>query len=155
MSSELSFPPKFSGAAQLQLFTRYGDPEAEGFAEKWITPWDVRKAFPWFPKQIIHIHKHYRPMLDDAFRALEMAALTDEIKSFDGGFDLRCIKGSNIVLSMHSWGCAIDMNAAQNPLGSEGTWSKAFLKVMADHLIFCGQEWTGRKDPMHFAMING
>ena len=155
MIPDLSFPPKFSGAAQLHLFTRYGDPEAEGFAEKWITPWDVRIPYPWFPKEHILIHKHYRPLLDAAFRGLEMQGLHTEIKSFDGAFEIRPIKGSDAVLSTHSWGCAVDLNAALNPFGSEGRWTEAFLEVMNSHHVFCGQQWTGRKDPMHFAMVNG
>jgi hypothetical protein len=155
MSAELSFPPKFSGAAQLHLYTRYGDPEANGFSERWITNWDVRTAFPWFPAPQIQIHKHFRPILDAAFLALEMKGLHTEIKTFDGAFAIRRIRGSSIVMSTHSWGCAIDMNAAQNPLGSEGSWSRAFLKIMSAYDVFCGQLWAGRKDPMHFAMVDG
>lgn len=155
MSFELSLPPKFSGAAQLHLYTRYGDPEATGFSEKWITNWDVRKAFPWFPESQIPIHKHYWPILDTVFRALEMKGLHTEIKTFDGAFDIRHIRGSSVVLSTHAWGCAIDMNAALNPLGSEGTWSQALLDVMRMNDVYCGQLWTGRKDPMHFAMVDG
>jgi hypothetical protein len=155
MSKNLSFPPQFSGAAQLQLFTRYGDPQSSGFEEKWITNWSVRTAFPWFPKRNVRVHKHFRPVLEDAFRALELIGLHSEIKTFDGGYDVRFVRGSRVVLSTHSWGCAIDMNAAQNPLAGEGTWTEAFLDVMKSHEIFCGQHWTGRKDPMHFSMVNG
>ncbi len=155
MSQDLSFPLRFSGAAQLQLFTRYGDPEDPGFAAKWIVHWDVHASFPWFPAGEVYLHKHFKPALDAAFLSLEMAGLHAEVRSFDGGYELRRVRGSSDVMSTHSWGCAIDLNAALNPLGSEGKWSKAFLDIMQEHKICCGQLWSGRKDPMHFALVNG
>lgn len=155
MIDNLNVPPKFSGAAQLQLYTRYGDPEEAGFEEKWINHWVLGSAFPWFPAEHMLVHKHFRTALDAAFRDLEMLDLHTEIKSFDGAFRIRKVRGSSTVLSIHSWGFAIDLNAALNPLASDGTWTEAFLRVMNKHGIYCGQQWPGRKDPMHFALVNG
>jgi hypothetical protein len=59
------------------------------------------------------------------------------------------------VLSVHSWGAALDLNAEENPLGSNGKWSDDFISVMHQNGIYCGQLWDGRKDPMHFSMVNG
>lgn len=154
-SHSITPPPEFSGAAQLILYTRYGDPREAGFEQKWMVTWDVQAEHPWFPKKRIYIHKHFRPMLDAAFRALGARNLQHEIKSFDGGFNVRNVRGSRSVLSVHSWGAAIDLNAKDNPLASEGKWSEAFLEVMGAADIFCGQRWQGRKDPMHFAMVDG
>lgn len=155
MSAELTYPPKFSGAAQLQLFTRYGDPEEGGFEEKWITTWEIRTVYPWFPAYSVRIHKHFKPIVNAAFRALEMAGVYEEIITFDEAFCVRRVKGSDLVLSIHSWGCAIDLNAALNPVASEGCWSNVFLEIMTAGELFCGQLWSGRKDPAHFAMVNG
>lgn len=155
METILSMLPEFSGEAQLTLYTRYGDPREEVFVEKWIKPWNVAKAFPWFPAKRILVHKHFQDNLYAAFLSLEMKGLQKEIKSFDDGFHIRLVKGSESVLSTHSWGCAIDMNAAENPLASAGLWSDAFIQTMSANSIFCGQSWTGRKDPMHFGMLNG
>lgn len=151
----VSLPPEFSGAAQLILYTRYGDPRDPAFENKWMTSWEVQKTHPWFPKRRLYVHKQFWPLLDAAFSALSAHNLQGEIKTFDGGFNIRNVRGSRGVLSVHSWGAAIDLNAKQNPLASEGTWSPAFLEVIKDAGLYSGQLWHGRKDPMHFAMVDG
>ena len=152
---DIVLPPEFSGEAQLILYTRYGDPMVDGWENKWITNWEVQDLFPWFPVKQIRIHKHFRPLLNAAFTYLEEDDLYKEIRTFEEGFNLRNIKGSMSVLSVHSWGAAIDMNTEDNPLGSTGKWTKEFIEAMTMNQIYCGQNWSGRKDPMHFAMIDG
>ena len=152
---ELELPMAFSGPAQLKLYTRYGDPRDAGYEQKWLTFWEIKEQFPWFPKQNICVHKHFKALLEQAFLELQNLELFSEIKTFDGGHKLRVLRGSRGVLSLHSWGAAIDMNAKQNPLGSFGTWSEGFISVMEKYSVNCGQSWNGRKDPMHFAMADG
>ena len=152
--NELTLPPAFSGPAQLVLYTRYDDPRLPGWENKWITNWHVQQLHPWFPQQEVRIHKHFWPLLQDAFLELEKLGLYTEIKTFDGCHELASLPGSP-VLSVHSWGAALDLNAADNPHGSLGTWSSEFIKVMEKNGIHCGQNWTGNKDPMHFAMVDG
>ncbi len=154
-AKELNVPAAFSGLGQLLLYTRYGDPRDPGFEQKWLTVWDVKDAFPWFPKRRLYIHKHFQPMLEAAFKDLSVLNLQEEILTYDGCFNLRMIRGSRSVLSVHAWGAAIDLNAKENPLGGAGQWSEAFIAVLEKHDICCGQSWNGRKDPMHFAMVTG
>lgn len=153
--NNIVLPVDFSGPAQFILYTRYGDPRKTGFEQKWIVPWDIRQHFPWFPKRTIYVHKHFKNMLEAAFAELFILNLQEEIKTFDGAYAIRKLRGSKGVLSVHSWGAGIDLNADDNPLGSAGRWSEAFIAVMKKHDICCGQEWSGRKDPMHFAMVDG
>ena len=148
-------PIEFSGAAQLILFTRYGDPREPGFEQKWMSTWEVQAEHAWFPKRRLYLHKHLRPLLDTAFRVLGARNLQAEIKTFDSCFNIRNVRGSRNVLSVHSWGAAIDLNAKENPLASQGAWSRQFIDVMTEAGIYCGQSWQGRKDPMHFAMVDG
>lgn len=145
----------FSGSAQQILYRRYGDSRDEGWENKWMEEWQVRNDFEWFPTTVIYLHKDFKPRLHAAFAELQQKWLHKEISTFDGAFNIRRVRGSDSALSVHSWGAAIDMNAAYNPMGTEGTWTYAFLEVMLLNGIFCGQNWTGRKDPMHFAMVNG
>ena len=152
---DITPPIEFSGPAQLVLFTRYGDPRDAGFEQKWMTTWDVSDIHPWFPEKNIYIHKHFWPMLDAAFKNLVKRDLHHAIRTFDGCYEMRHLKGSTGVLSVHSWGAAIDLNAKDNMLGSAGSWDSDFLKAMTDAGVYCGQNWDGRKDPMHFAMVNG
>ena len=152
---DLTLPPAFSGPGQLLLYTRYGDPRATGWEHKWITQWDVQKDFPWFPVQQLTIHKHFWPILENAFKALQQAGMHKEIKTVNDCYHVRTIGESDTVLSVHSWGAALDMNAEDNPTGSMGTWSPGFIDIMETHSITCGQNWEGRKAPMHFSMVNG
>jgi hypothetical protein len=145
----------FSAAAQSYLFDLYGDPRTPGWQQRWMTLWNVQKEFPWFPKEKMYLHKDFQKILHGAFAALERAGVHTEIKSCAGTFNIRAVRGSYSVLSTHSWGAAIDLNAQDNPMGSEGKWSPKFLLTMVENKVFCGQLWIGRKDPMHFAMVNG
>jgi hypothetical protein len=143
------------GKAQMELLNLYGDPRKLGWGNKWMVIWNVKEAFPWFPAHRIYLHKDFRTKLQIAFKALESKGLHKEIKSFDGCYNLRMVRGSSSTLSLHAWGVAIDLNAHDNPMGGQGTWTGAFIKTMKESGIYCGQSWAGRKDPMHFALLNG
>lgn len=153
-ANNIVLPPEFSGPAQLLLYTRYDDPRVAGWDTKWITSWRVTQLHPWFPAQDIKIHKHFWPMLQSAFLELEQMGLHREINSCHHCHHLEQVHQSP-VLSVHSWGAAIDLNAEKNPAGSLGTWSDEFIGVMMKHGIHCGQNWNGVKEPMHFAMVDG
>jgi hypothetical protein len=152
---DIILPPEFSGAGQFILFTRYGDPRDLGWENKWITNWDVQENHPWFPEKQLLIHKHFRPMLDSALSILEESGLHEEITSCSCCYEIRPVRGGGAVLSVHSWGAAIDLNIDENPIGSAGNWSGDFIEIMKSSHIYCGQTWEGRKEPMHFAMVNG
>ncbi|MCD6012739.1 MAG: hypothetical protein K0Q79_2601 [Flavipsychrobacter sp.] len=93
-------------------------------------------------------------MLHDAFTRLGHLGLHDEIMTYFRGYQLFQLHESP-VLSVHSWGAAIDLNAEINPIGSVGKWSEEFIDAMTANGIFCGQCWTGVKEPMHFGMVDG
>lgn len=145
----------FRAPAQQQLYRLYGDPRTRGWESRWMTLWAVRTDYTWFPKERLYIHKDFRPLLSKAFGLLESRGLAHEVTSCEGVFSIRNVRGGSSLLSVHSWGCAIDLNAAGNPLGSSGSWSRAFIQAMQDSGLYCGQLWAGRKDPMHFSMVNG
>jgi len=153
-ANDIRLPSEFSGSAQFTLFTRYDDPRVAGWENKWIFSWKVQQLHPWFPANEIKVHKHFWPLLNDAFSALKKYGLYNEIKSCHRCYQLAQLPDSP-VLSVHSWGAAIDLNAKDNPLGSVGAWSEGFIKIMSDNGIYSGQNWTGNKEPMHFAMVDG
>ena len=153
-ANDLKLPPEFSGPAQLILFTRYDDPRSPGWENKWLSSINIELWHPWFPVREIKIHKHFWPILHNAFTDLELLGLHTEINSYYRCHDLASLHSSP-VLSVHGWGVAIDLNAEENPQGSIGKWSAEFIGVMEKHSIYCGQNWTGIKEPMHFAMVNG
>ena len=85
-----------------------------------------------------------------AFENLRDANLADEIRTWDGCFNIRS-KRVNQSLSLHSWGLAIDINALWNQLGKTPT--------MPANVVLCfleaGFEWGGTwdvPDGMHFQL---
>ncbi len=148
-------PVAFAAPAQEALYIRYGDPRIPGWESRWMEVWLIAEHFPWFPQSKIYIHKDFKAALIPALSALEAAGVHREIKSFDGCFNIRHVRGGYSVLSIHSWGAALDLNARDNPIATTGKWSAAFIEMMTKHGIHCGQLWSGRKDPMHFALVNG
>lgn len=113
----------------------------------WDVPQDINLAIPAIPNRI-YCNKDLAPMLERAFRNVIDRGLTDEIKTWDGCFNIRNKRGLS-TLSIHSWALAIDINAAWNGLGKEPTMSKELVKCFTD----AGFEWGGlwkRKDGMHF-----
>lgn len=68
-----------------------------------------------------------------------------------GGYNFRLMRGSN-QLSMHSWGCAVDFNPAENGLGDS---TPAFAKIPQVLKAFADEGWTwggnwDRADGMHW-----
>ena len=72
----------------------------------------------------------------------------------DWGYCYREIRGSQTVLSNHSSGTAIDLNATKHPLGSAGTFSTVQVALIQALCKKYGMRWggnyKGRKDEMHF-----
>jgi hypothetical protein len=77
--------------------------------------------------------------------------MSGELKTYDGCFNIRQKKGG-AGYSVHSWGLAVYLNAAENPFGGDPTFSDAFVKCFAQ----AGFEWGGLwqpdylRDGMHF-----
>lgn len=68
-----------------------------------------------------------------------------------GGFNYRTIRGNPNKLSQHAFGTAIDIDAANNPLGSHRTNLPANIAdLAARHGLEWGGTWKSRPDPMHF-----
>ena len=92
----------------------------------------------------------------------------DDIKTWDGLFNIRPIRGKERVveilismgkflealkyMSAHSWGMAIDINAATNKMYTKGDMNPRIVETFLKY----GFEWGGnfsRLDPMHFQLI--
>lgn len=75
--------------------------------------------------------------------------LISELKTFDGCFCIRAVRGST-ALSSHSYGLAIDINADDNKLGSTPLIPANLVRCFKDS----GFSWGGdfkRLDGMHFS----
>lgn len=147
------------------LYEKLGNPETE---HKHLTLWKNETGLPIgvIPNKI-YCSKILIPSLDAAFHNLWTSSAYRNIKTWDGCYNVRPIRGyekqyeslmsQGIIekacelLSVHAWGLAIDIDANWNRLGHEpqmkGDVIECFEKV--------GFDWGGdfkRKDGMHFQL---
>jgi hypothetical protein len=106
-------------------------------------------------KQIFFHHKCAGPLARVLSGILALYKTQAEIEKhgmhlYSGAYSYRAIRGSSH-LSMHAYGCAIDLDSEHNPLGSRhGTMSKEVVKLFQDEGAEWGGRWHSRPDPMHF-----
>ena len=135
-----------------QCVAKYGQPLPENeyvYMVLWDIPDDINKALPALPNKL-YCNKEMPALLEKGFRNLITRGLASELKCFDGCFNVRQKRGLTS-MSLHSWGAAIDVNAAWNQLGKTPTLSPAFVKCFTDVGFEWGGTWT-RKDGMHFQL---
>lgn len=72
----------------------------------------------------------------------------------DWGYAFRMTRGSDKILSNHSSGTAIDLNAIKHPLGKSNTFTREQTNIINLLITKYGLNWGGnykkRKDEMHF-----
>lgn len=150
-----------------QAIARYGNPmiNQSTFEKKWMISFDINdeinKANPVIPNRI-YINKEFAQVADNWLNALMEANVLNEIKTWDGCFNVRYQRGSRTILSMHSFGIAIDINASHNPLGltreqciAKGLtpFSEKFITI-SERWLTCGARFKSRPDRMHFELRN-
>lgn len=127
----------------------------------WLVLWDVPDTLEigLIPKRI-YCNKDIITPASHAFENLITRNLVDEIKTFDGCFNIRNKRGMG-TLSLHAWAIAFDFNAFANPLGwtvdairKRGLtpFSEDFLQCFRDAGFDCGGDWKNRPDRMHFQL---
>ena len=130
-----------------ECLKRYGPPEKEAAMRLWTVP----DAFhiPVIPRRI-YCNKDMIGPLTVAFTYLIQRGLTEEIRTWDGCFNIRKKRGGRSP-SLHSFGCAIDLNAAWNPFGRKGTMNPEIVKCFKEAGFDWGGDWT-TPDFMHFQL---
>lgn len=127
----------------------------------WLKLFNVSKSFPnWkvldtqIPVTHIACNLDIHEPLAVALNSIDEKSLGYLLKTFDGCFNIRMVRGTLSSFSAHSYGLALDLNASENPLGSTvgGFYNhpelvKCFTNVGFDW----GGNFHGRKDPMHFS----
>lgn len=113
--------------------------------------WDVPKELEIgvIPKKI-YCNKDLVQPLSQAFKNLIDRGFVIELKTWDGCFNIRRIRGGS-AMSLHSWGIAIDVNAFENGLNATPKLSQGFVKCFTDAGFDWGGTWK-RKDGMHFQL---
>lgn len=144
-----------------ELVELYGRPWAGqrgrlDFEERFMTLWRASiledrlgLELGTIPIRRVYCNRDMIHALDLALFLLNERDLLSELKTFDGCWNIRPIRGRDDKWSVHSFGLAIDLNAAENPMGGEVTFSAPFITAMKE----AGFTWGGdfkRVDGMHF-----
>lgn len=153
----MKFIPPFKTDEEAKF--RYG-PIIDGVwnqESKWMT---VYNTPDWFQFQVInsatgkpcikiYMNKDMVDPLNEALRLVKERGLQSELRTWDGCWMVRDIRGIPGKLSTHSYGMALDFNAKWNALGQPPQFSSEFVQCFKD----AGFVWGGdfrRLDGMHF-----
>jgi len=131
-----------------QALAKYGSPEKENNMVLWDVPTELEVGV--IPKKL-YCNKDIVAPLSAAFRNLINRGFVNELKTFDGCFNIRYQRGSRTAASLHSWGIAIDVNAAWNGLNVKPVLTAGFVKCFTDAGFDWGGNWQ-RLDGMHFQL---
>lgn len=130
-------------------YKKYGKPTPDN---KSLVLWDVPSELEIgvIPKRI-YCNKDLIIPLSNAFKCLIDTGHINELKTYDGCFNIRLIRGSLTEMSIHSWALAIDLNAFENGLNQ--------IPKLSDGFVLCfktsGFDWGGdfkRRDGMHMQL---
>ena len=126
---------------------KYGDPSNERNMFVWDVPSELEIGH--IPKRI-YCNKDLSGPLSLAFKNLIDRGIVGQLKTWDGCFNIRKKRGG-ATSSLHSWGIAIDVNAAWNGFGKTPTMSPEMVKCFTDAGFDWGGTWK-KPDGMHFQL---
>ena len=130
-----------------ECISRYGAAYKESNMVLWDVPTELEIGV--IPKRI-YCNRDMIAPLTQAFKKLIETGHVKELKTWDGCFNIRNKRGASSA-SLHSWGVAIDVNAAWNGFGKKPTLSAGFVKCFTDSGFDWGGVWT-KPDSMHFQL---
>jgi len=132
-----------------QALKKYGDPFKEANMIVWDVPTNLEVGV--VPKKL-YCNKDLVEPLSKALKNLIDTGKIAELKTWDGCFNIRKKRGLSS-MSLHSWGIAIDVNAAWNGLNVTPVLSPEFVKCFTDAGFDWGGIWSN-PDGMHFQLKN-
>ncbi len=146
-----------------RIYQKYGDPftDIRTFENKWMVSYPlsmwIDTHIPSMPSKI-YINRDIASIFEETLNRIITVGVYKEIKTFDGCFNPRMVRGSKTKPSIHSWGLAVDLNAGHNPLNmtrqqckDKGLtpFTELFIEVWRDAGWTCGADFK-RPDLMHF-----
>lgn len=134
-----------------QCLKKFGEPDIN-FERKHMVLLRLdsyRELIPALPAKVYCNRIMEKPLLT-ALNNIVDRGMTSEFKTWDGCFNVRKKRGAGS-MSLHSWGIAIDINAAWNGFGKTPTMRRDFVKCFTDAGFDWGGTWT-KPDGMHFQL---
>ena len=144
---------------QSELIDLFGRPSKRARNNSWLTFIDLSQYRPYLSHVTGYWESHrdgrwgfsgHELLQDELPLVIEtMIArnVIQELKTFDGCWNVRLMT-SGRSFSVHSWGLALDFNAASNGYGDGWSFSDEYYKCWADHGWEVGSLW-GTPDGMH------
>lgn len=126
---------------------RYGPPDKEAAVVMWDVPEELELGA--IPKRI-YCNRDLVAPLTIAFQNIRDRGLGLYLITWDGCFNIRKKRGATSA-SLHSWGIAIDINAAWNGFGKPPQMSPLLVKCFTDAGLDWGGTWS-KPDGMHFQL---
>ena len=127
--------------------------QANHYLVPYLIPASLQSSFKYMktPTKKIFINKDMYLPLNAALNFVMANHLESKITSFDGCFNVRLTRGSSR-MSVHSYALAIDLNAAENPLGAAPKMDPGIVKCFEDAGFVWGGRWH-RPDGQHFQWV--
>lgn len=127
--------------------------QANQFLVPFAVPPGLQKSFSYMgtPTPKIYVNKVMVQPLSAALNFVLANHLESKITSFDGCFNVRFTRGSDRI-SVHSYALAIDLNAAENPLGAVPKMDAGIVKCFEDAGFVWGGRWH-KPDGQHFQWV--
>ena len=120
-------------------------PIPDSIAETWIN------TASGLPTHHVYCNRDMAEALGKALSLTEERGLILQLKTFDGCLMIRDVRGHPGSPSCHSYGCAIDINAVTNRLGTPGDISDELAACFIENGFTWGKHFH-RQDPMHFSL---
>ncbi|MFL6239929.1 MAG: M15 family metallopeptidase [Actinomycetes bacterium] len=99
----------------------------------------------------ITCHRLMFHQLRGALQEVVARGLASKVHSYDGCYVPRFIeRNPTNSISLHTWGIAIDINAAENPLNGANHQDPRVVAIFKKWGFVWGGDWTSPHDAMHF-----
>jgi hypothetical protein len=116
----------------------------------WVRDNIVSATVPIFGR--VTCHRLMVPQLRGALQDVVDAGLAGSLTTYDGCYVPRFIeRNPENSISLHTWGIAIDMDAATNYRGIRGTMDPRVVQIFKSWGFRWGGDWA-YTDPMHFEL---
>lgn len=143
-----------------EAYRRYGFikegkwPRANEFCELLMVPEEIHgywyNSATWEPVTRIYCNRDFSPFILKALRNVVDRGLMKELKTYDGCWNVRDVRGHPGFVSSHAYALSIDINAGTNQLGTYGDISLDLASCFTDAGMIHGRGFK-RQDPMHFS----
>lgn len=117
---------------------------------RWVRNYIVSATVPIFGT--VTCHRLMIPQLRAALREVQAAGLASSLHTYNGCYVPRFIeRDPSHAISLHTWGIAIDLDAATNYRGIRGTMDPRVVQIFKKWGFRWGGDWS-YSDPMHFEL---